>query len=75
MEVTVTANDEVVQRAREAVGGVGLTLEQARFACVFRLAEGTEPIENEFLPDGTQRPRTLREQIYRLGDFPQIAVE
>ena len=75
MEIQVKAEDDVVDRARKAVAGVGLTLEQALFAYVFRVAEGTEPIMNEFLPDGTLRRRTLREQTYRLGDFPQIALK
>jgi hypothetical protein len=75
MEITVTAEDDVVERAREAFGAIGLTLEQALFAYVFRVAEGTEPIMNEFLPDGTLRWRTLREQTYRMGDFPKIALK
>jgi hypothetical protein len=75
MEIRVTAEDDVVQRAREAVADVGLTLEQALFAYVFRIAEGTEPIENEFLPDGTLRRRTIRDQTYRMGDFPKIALK
>ena len=75
MEIRVTAEDDVVDRALEAVAGVGLTLEEALFAYMFRVAEGTEPIMNEFLPDGTLRRRTIREQTYRLGDFPKIALK
>ena len=71
----MTAEDDVVQRARNAVADVGLTLEEALFAYVFRIAEGTEPVANEFLPDGTLRRRTIRDQTYRMGDFPKIALK
>jgi hypothetical protein len=75
MEVRITADDGVVTRAREAFSEIGLALEQALSAYVFRVAEGTEPIMNEFLPDGTLRRRTIREQTYRLRDFPKFALK
>jgi hypothetical protein len=75
METRVEAEDDVYSEAREAVAGVGLTLEEALFAYVFRIAEGTEPVANEFLPNGTLRRRTVREQIYREGEFPKFALK
>jgi hypothetical protein len=75
MEITVTVADEVAGKARKATAAVGLTIEQAVFAYVTRLAEGAEPVANEFLPDGTLRRRTLREQLYRHGEFLPSAVK
>lgn len=65
MELRVILNDEVIRQAEEKAAAVGLTLEQAMTAYVMRIAEGTEFLENEYLPDGTRRRRTLRQQMYR----------
>jgi hypothetical protein len=67
MELRVTLDDEVVLCAQEKAQAVGLTLEQAIATYVCRIAEGTEPLENELSPDGTPMRRTLRQQMYRIG--------
>jgi hypothetical protein len=67
MELRMTLNDEVALRAEQKAHSVGVTLEQAIATYVLRIAEGTEPLENELSPDGTPLRRTLRQQTYRLG--------
>ena len=66
MEIQIDVDDEVIRIAREKASEVGLTLERVIEAYLRRIAEDTEPVTNEFLPDGTLRSRALREQIYRL---------
>ena len=65
MEIRITVDENVARLAREKTQAAGISLEQAVTTYVRRVAEGTEPVENELLPDGTLRRRTLREQIYR----------
>jgi antitoxin component of RelBE/YafQ-DinJ toxin-antitoxin module len=67
MELRMTLEDEVALRARKKAQSVGLTLEQAIATYVWRIADDTEPLENEICPDGTLRRRTLRQQTYRVG--------
>jgi hypothetical protein len=67
MELRITLDDEAVLRARKKAQSVGLTLEQAIATYVWRIAEDTEPLENEISADGTPQRRTLRQQIYRIG--------
>jgi len=68
MEIRIIVNEEIMRCVAEKAMAVGITLEQAITTYLARIAEGTEPLENEFLPDGTLRRRTLRQQIYRFGD-------
>ena len=63
----MTLDDEVALRAQEKAQSVGLTLEQAVATYVRRIADDTEPLENEIFPDVTSQRRTLRQQIYRIG--------
>jgi hypothetical protein len=67
MELRMTLDDYVAQCARKKAQSVGLTLEQAIATYVWRIAEDTEPLENEISPDGTPQRRTLRQQTYRVG--------
>jgi len=60
----MTLDDEVALRAQEKAQSVGLTLEQAVATYVRRIADDTEPLENEIFPDVTSQRRTLRQQIY-----------
>jgi hypothetical protein len=63
----MTLDDEVALCAQKKAQSAGLTLEQAIATYVLRIAEGTEPVENEISKDGTPQRRTLRQQIYRVG--------
>ncbi|MGA3082078.1 MAG: hypothetical protein ABSD44_11925 [Terracidiphilus sp.] len=54
-------------RAQKKAQSVGLTLEQAIATYVWRVAEGTEPLEDETSQNGTPERRTLRKQTYRVG--------
>ena len=65
MQIRITIDDEIAHSAQDKAQAVGITLEQALTVYLTRVAEGTEPIANEFAPDGTLKPRTLRQQIYR----------
>jgi antitoxin component of RelBE/YafQ-DinJ toxin-antitoxin module len=65
MEIRVNVSDEVARSAAEKARAVGLTVEQAIATYLWRVAEGTEPLENELGPDGIPVRRTLRQQIYR----------
>jgi len=65
MEIRIAVDAEVGRRAGNKAEAVGISIEQAISAYVQRIADGTEPLENEFLPDGTLMRRTLRQQIYR----------
>jgi antitoxin component of RelBE/YafQ-DinJ toxin-antitoxin module len=67
MELRVTLDDKVALRAQKKAQSVGLTLEQAIATYIWRIAEGTEPLENEIALDGTPERRTLRQQTYRVG--------
>jgi antitoxin component of RelBE/YafQ-DinJ toxin-antitoxin module len=67
MELRVTLDDEVTLCAQEKAQSVGLTLEQAIATYIWRIAEDTEPLENDLSPDGTPLRRTLRQQTYRVG--------
>jgi antitoxin component of RelBE/YafQ-DinJ toxin-antitoxin module len=67
MKLQMILDDEVALSAQKKARSVGLTLEQAIATYVWRIAEGTEPLENEISPDGTPRRRTLRQQTYRVG--------
>jgi hypothetical protein len=59
MNVTVSIENQVAERARERAGEMGETLEQAIEEYIRMLAES--PKRSELLP----KRRTLREQIYR----------
>ncbi len=65
MEIRLTLDDEVARRVQEKAQSVGITIEQAIATYLWRIAEDTGPLENELLPDGTPKRRTLRQQIYR----------
>ena len=67
MNLFLDLDDEVVQIARDKCMAANISLEKAIEAYVTRVAEGAEPVENEFLPDGALKRRTLRQQIYRAG--------
>jgi hypothetical protein len=66
MEIRVTVSDGAARAAAEKAIAVGVTLELAVAAYVLRIADGTEPLENDLFTDGTPKQRTLRQQIYRL---------
>jgi hypothetical protein len=66
MEIRITVSENVGRCAGEKAEAVGISLEQAIAASVQRIADGTEPLENDLLPDGTPMRRTLRQQIYRI---------
>jgi hypothetical protein len=59
MDITVSIEDQVVERAHESAAEMGETLEQAVEDYVRELAD--KPERSELLPNR----RTLREQIYR----------
>jgi hypothetical protein len=65
MEIRLVIDEEIARRAEEKAKAVGISLEQAISTYVWRIAEGTETLQNELLPNGTPRRRTLREQTYR----------
>jgi antitoxin component of RelBE/YafQ-DinJ toxin-antitoxin module len=67
MEIQITVNENVGRLAAEKAEAMGISLERAIAAYLQRVAEGTEPIEDELLLDGTPMRRALRQQIYRLG--------
>jgi hypothetical protein len=67
MEIRINVSEEAGRRAGKLAGAAGISLEQALAAYVQRIADGTEPIENDLLPDGAPLRRTLRQQIYRFG--------
>ena len=66
MEIRITLSDDAARIAGEKAEEVGITLELAVAAYVQRIADGTEHLVNDLLPDGTPKPRTLRQQIYRV---------
>jgi hypothetical protein len=67
MEIRVAGDDEVALRAQKTAQSAGLTLEQTIATYVWRIAENTEPLENDISPNGTPQRRTLRQRIYRVG--------
>jgi antitoxin component of RelBE/YafQ-DinJ toxin-antitoxin module len=67
MEIRITIEDEIVIRATEEARAVGLTIEQVIATYLLRIAEGSESLDDELLPDGASMRRTLRRQIYRMG--------
>jgi len=67
MDIRVTLEDEIVISARKKAQAVGLALDQVIATYVCRIADGSESLENELLPDGELVQRTLRQQIYRMG--------
>ncbi|MGA2535732.1 MAG: hypothetical protein ABSF53_06955 [Terracidiphilus sp.] len=67
MEIRIAVSDEVGKAAAEEAEKVGTTLELAVAAYVQRIADGTEHLENDLLPDGAPMRRTLRQQIYRMS--------
>ena len=67
MEIQISIEDEIVSSVTEKAQAVGLTIEQTIETYLRRVAEGSEPLENELLPDGVPMRRTLRQQIYRLS--------
>jgi hypothetical protein len=67
MDIQITVSEDVGRCAREKAQAVGISLEQAIMAYIQTIADGTQPLENDRLPDGTSVRRTLRQQIYRIG--------
>jgi antitoxin component of RelBE/YafQ-DinJ toxin-antitoxin module len=67
MEIWVNVEDEIVISATEKAESVGLTIEQLIAAYLRRIADGSEPIDDEISMDGGPVRRTLRQQIYRMG--------
>ena len=65
MDIRITVSEDAGRRAGGKAEAVDLSLEQAIAAYVQRIADGTEPLENDLLPDGSLARRTLRQQIYR----------
>jgi hypothetical protein len=65
MEIRITVSEDIGLNAQKKAEAVGIALEQAVAAYVQRIADGTEFLENDLLPDGTPMRRTLRQQIYR----------
>jgi hypothetical protein len=61
MNITLSIEDEVAERARRSAAAMGETLEQAVEDYIRELAE--KPKRAGLLP----KRRTLREKIYRLG--------
>ena len=61
MNITVSIEDQVAERARERAGEMGETLEQSLESYIRELAD--KPVRSELLPER----RTLREEIYRMG--------
>jgi antitoxin component of RelBE/YafQ-DinJ toxin-antitoxin module len=61
MNVTVSIDDKVAERARERLAEMGETIEQALEDYIRTLANS--PKRSELLP----KHRTLREQTYRIG--------
>jgi hypothetical protein len=59
MNITISIEDQVAERARRSAAEMGETLEQTLEDCVRKLAD--TPKRSELLP----KHRTLREQIYR----------
>jgi hypothetical protein len=59
MDITISIQDQVAERARETAGETGETLEQALEDYIRELAD--KPERSELYP----KRRTLREQIYR----------
>jgi hypothetical protein len=66
MEIQISVYEDVGRRAEAKAGAVGISLAQAISAYVQRIADGTEQLENDLLPDGTPMRRGIRQQIYRL---------
>jgi len=67
MEIRITVGEDAGKRAEEMAQAIGASLEQVIAAYVHRIADGTELLESDLFPDGTPRPRTLRQQMYRFG--------
>jgi hypothetical protein len=67
IEIQFTVNEDFGRLAEAEAGAVGISLVQAITAYVQRIADGTELLEDDLLPDGTPMRRGLRQQIYRLG--------
>lgn len=61
MDITLSIEDQVVERARRSAAAMGETLEQAVEGYFKELAEKPERVGL------TPNRRTLREEIYRLG--------
>ena len=61
MNIAISVEDQLAERARQSAAEMGETLEQAIEDYVRELAEKPERVG---LPPGR---RTLREQIYRFG--------
>jgi post-segregation antitoxin (ccd killing protein) len=61
MNITLSVEDQVVERARRSAADMGETLEQAVEDYIRELAE--KPMRVGVTPNR----RTLREKIYRLG--------
>ena len=67
MEIRTTVGEDAGKRAEEMAQAIGASLEEVIAAYVHRIADGTEPLQDDLSPDGTPRPRTLRQQMYRFG--------
>jgi hypothetical protein len=67
MEIRIAVSEDVGRSTEEKAAALGVSLSTAIAAYVQRIADGTELLENDFLPDGTPMRRTIRQQIYRLG--------
>ncbi len=61
MDITLSVEDQVTERARQSAAEMGETLEQALEDYVRVLADKPKRAA------GTPKRRTLREEIYRLG--------
>lgn len=59
MNLTISIEDQIAERARESAADIGETLEQALEDYIRELAD--RPVRSKSLP----KRRTLREQIYR----------
>jgi hypothetical protein len=73
MEIRITVSEDAGRCAGEKAEAVGISPDQAIAVSVQRIADGTETLENDLLPDGTRMRRTLRQQIYRVGAQAQVA--
>jgi antitoxin component of RelBE/YafQ-DinJ toxin-antitoxin module len=65
MQLTINVDQEILDRAEQALRKEGVTTEQAITTYLWRIAHGEEPVDTNLNPDGTPRPRTLRQQTYR----------
>ena len=69
MNLTISIEDPVAERARRSAAEIGETLEQAIEDCIRELADKPERVG---LPPGR---KTLRERIYRFSETPPLALE